>query len=308
MNTNQIYPNVLARVCAVIVSAIILVSCGVTNQTSTTISNPPVESVTTQVQAGDRYTIWGGAPTLPEGLTQAEYREMLKYYDGSSQERKLIEKRHYIFMSKSWQEARTLIEQYIAETKGDKLAFMHHHDAGIYMLGSWFMYIDNPTREEQEAMAYYLEILRSLKSFRDLSLMIQILPKMQGFWNESKIAEFAQLCLTDYNTRRYALAYGKSLSATQYFTEQAKKQLVTTASGVQPNNSTSSASSQTLDVETVRKVAQTIRTSFSASIPAILKKNRTGTPDGFAFEARQWLNPPIECAVILSILAEGGKL
>lgn len=277
--------------------AVLASACGVTNQTqqntvpTAALSNDPV---VTKLE-NNRIFIWAALVSLPEGMTQDDYSDVYRQYLKSveyQQHERII---RTISTTNSWREAHQFTQKFISETRDDRFTFIHQQYAAASILRNFFMYI-KPSRESQEVMAYYLDILKRYKSFQEINLIVQILPKMQGYWTDEKITEYAKVAIGDYNTRRSIPITGQPFSTEKYFTEKAQN-LVKSGNSLNSVNGASSVSDSD-----IRETAKKLRTSFVGDIDTMLDKARTFDTNKFS---RDWLIPKWDSIVLLGLLAEG---
>lgn len=274
---------------------IITISCGITNQAqqntlpTTVTSNEPV---VTKLE-NNRIFIWAALVSLPDGMKQGEYNDIYRQYLKSPQYQEHEKIIRMISTTNSWREAHQFTQKFISETQEDRFAFIHQQYAAASILRNFFMYVKT-TPESQEIMAYYLDIMKKYKSFQEINLIVQILTKMQGYWNDEKITEYANLAISDYNVRRSIPITGKPFSTEVYFTEQAQK-LAT--SGNSSNSIKDTYSS--LDIQ---QSAKSLKTNFIGNIDVMLDKARTFNANKFGSE---WLIPKWDSIVLLGMFADG---
>lgn len=275
----------------VFITVAFLNSCTVThNSTNTSIADIPIAQPLKYLKTG---LFWATAsPTLPQGMTIEQYKKLeasmgegqIKYQSSIRQ----------IANAPSWQQAHQIAQKILEEFHDHPFAFGIEQEVSSSMLRSFFIRLE-PKGEALIAMKYYMDILYRYQNFREVSLMAQMLPKMQGVWNKDQLTTASVKCLKSYNTSFARAKRSKELfTLTQYLKD---KKLIDIGVSV---NTTSNQAQQSFNEEQIRQG----RKKLALIIPSMLEK--LSAVDDFDAQTEWLLNPPVDAAAIVAFFAEEG--
>jgi hypothetical protein len=224
------------------------------------------------------------SPILPDGMSKQTWNEVFDKFSRSPKTLRHSEVINKIRQVKNWQEADILGKQFIVDMEKEEISFFTQQQIASGMLRSFFIHLET-TPETQRAMGFYMNILVRNKYFSEPTLFAQILPKLQGYWESSRIAEIAQKTVP-YGAKIYASWKGQSFTLDNYFLAQAK-------SVKTPDNAD--------NFNTLQTQASTLKSKFQQNMRVEAIKLKA------VYEKEEWFtNLPSNCedTVILALLAE----
>jgi hypothetical protein len=289
MFKNKIITGLSSKSIALITIAF-LSSCTVThNSTNTSITDIPVAQPLKYLKTG---LFWATAsPTMPNGMTIEQYKKLeasmgeyqLKYQWSIRQ----------IANAPSWQQAHQIAQKILEEFRDHPFAFGIEQEVSSSMLRSFFIHLE-PKGEALIAMKFYMDILYRHQSFREVSLMAQMLPRMQDVWNKEQLTTASVKCLKSYNTSLARAKRSKEpFTLIQYLRD---KKLIDISV-----NTNSNQEQQSFNEEQIRQG----RKKLALSIPSMLEK--LSAVDDFDAQTEWLLNPSIDAAAIVAFFAEESK-
>lgn len=190
----------------------IVSSCGTSNNASLQQANEPPSFASSMAK-----TLWvENAP--PQGMTTEQYQYLRKQYWRDDKYDNIGFKNWIKSAEKEsdWHvvenEGRSVVER----VRGKEQVFIHevHRFIAANMLRE-FLLAAPPTIEVQKAMGYYLDLLVEHNYFKEPKILADALPRMRGYWSDSKITATARACV-EYNDKNEADPFWR------YFKEQAK--------------------------------------------------------------------------------------
>jgi hypothetical protein len=225
--------------------------------------------------------------TLPEGMSNQTWETIFDNYTHSPKTLHHGEMMNKIRQAKTWQEADVLGRKLIQDLEKEEVSFFAQQQIASGMLRSFFIH-EEVTPETQRMMAFYMDMLIRNKYFSEPSLFAQILPKLQGYWENQKISEIAKKSVP-YGAKIYALWKGQPFTLENYFLAQAQS--------LKASNSTENSN-------TLQATALELRNKFQQNIPLEASKLKT------KYEREDWSSSThlsFEDTVILALLAEGNS-
>jgi hypothetical protein len=91
----------------------------------------------------------------------------------------------------SWQEIHQEAQNCVRQTSQGKYAFYVQQVIATTMLNTYFT-TQKPTKEVQDAVAYYIELLVAQKNYHDKNMLADLLPMLNGYWSSEKISAIAR--------------------------------------------------------------------------------------------------------------------
>lgn len=269
-----------------------LCSCTVThNSTNTSIADIPVAQPLKYLNTG---LFWATAsPTMPDGMTIEQYKKLeASMGEGSLKYQSSIRQ---IANAPSWQQAHQIAQKILEEFRDHPFAFGIEQEVSSSMLRSFFIRLE-PKGEALIAMKYYMDVLYRHQNFREVSLMAQMLPRMQGVWNKEQLTTASVKCLKSYNTSLARVKRSRDpFTLTQYLKDKKLIDIDLSA------NTASNQGQQSFNEEQMRQG----RKKLALRIPSMLEK--LSAVDDFDAQTEWLLNPSIDAAAIVAFFAEESR-